>query len=329
MKTMKFIFILLLYMLPAFAIAQTKYDSYTKKKQDGEKFYDEACVLWKAGNIDSANIKLEKAKRCFNAARNYVTTEKQKDELKRLENKCVLPPKTTSGKQITSTEVPTANKWTISWDEENQCIQLKCGSLIEKYRMLRVEGGTYAYGEEKEKKTIMNFSIGETEVTELLWNVVMKGVSSKSLMPKTKFTWAECNQFMKKLNEKTGVLFRLPEASEWEYAASGGNKTKGYVYAGAAGRDELYQVTYTDCKLHQVKGKRENELGLYDMTGNAYELTSTPHEFGGYILKGGSYRQANKNVDINYKKLKITKEEHFYEDDKQDHIGFRIVKSYE
>ena len=66
------------------------------------------------------------------------------------------------------------------------------------------------------------------------------------------------------------------------------------------------------------------------MTGNAYELTSTPHKHGdGYILKGGSYRQANKNVDINYKKLKITKEEHFYEDDKQDHIGFRIVKSYE
>lgn len=327
MKTMKFIFILLLYVLPAFAVAQNQNDSYTRKKNDGIKFYENAYTKWKAG--DKYDEELEKAKRCFRAANNHVP-EKKKQELKNWLDKCdQFPPKTTPKKQ-TSVDMSTAKKWTISWDEENQCILLKSGSLIEKYTMVPVEGGNYAYGEEKEKKTIMNFSIGETEVTELLWNVVMNGVSSKSLMPKTKFTWAECNQFMDKLIEKTGVIFRLPEASEWEYAASGGNKTKGYVYAGAAGRDELYQVTYTDYKLHQVKGKRENELGLYDMTGNAYELTSTPHKHGvGYILKGGSYIQADKNSYINYKKLMITKEEHFYEDDKQDYIGFRIVKSYE
>lgn len=323
MKTIKFILIFLLYMLPAFAVAQNQNGS-KDKFEDGKTSYQKAINLWKAGDKTAAYKERDKAKARFNAAKNHATKEK-KQEIEKWIKKCdEFPPKATPIKQ-TSAE----NKWSISWDEENQCIQLKCGSLIEKYTMVPVEGGTYAYGEEKKKKTIMNFSIGETEVTELLWNVVMKGgVSSKSLMPKTKFTWAECKQFMEKLNEKTGVLFRLPEAIEWEYAASGGNKTHGYEYAGAA-RDELDQVTFFDGNLHPVKGKGNNELGLYDMTGNAYELTSTPHEHGGYILKGGSYRQANKNVHINYKKLKITKEEHFIETDKQDNVGFRIVKSYE
>lgn len=320
MKIIKLFFILLLYVLPAFAVAQTKNDSYTQRMTDGKKLYNEACDLWKAGNKDGANVKLEKAKTRFKAATNYAMTEKQKDELKRWKNRCEqFPPKTPP--------VSPAKRWTISWDEENQCILLKNGNQIEYYRMVPVEGGSYS--KEDTTVAIMNFSIGETEVTELLWNVVMKdGSSSWDLKPKTKFTWAECNQFMDKLSEKTGVIFRLPEANEWEYAASGGNKTNGYEYAGA-GRDELDQITYFDAKLHPVKGKRENELCLYDMTGNAYELTSTPHEHGGYILKGGSYIQANKNVHINYKKLKITRYEHFIETDKKDEVGFRIVKSYE
>ena len=66
------------------------------------------------------------------------------------------------------------------------------------------------------------------------------------------------------------------------------------------------------------------------MTGNASEWTSTPDEnFGGYVLKGGSYVNANKKVHINKKKLKITTSEHLPETDKKGDLGFRIVKSYE
>ena len=190
------------------------------------------------------------------------------------------------------------------------------------FKMIRVEGGIYGEGE-----TILNFSIGETEVTELLWNVVMKdGVSSRNLKPKTKFTWVECNQFMDKLSEKTGVIFRLPEANEWEYAASGGNKTNGYEYAGSDG-DNLTLITYIDGKLHSVKGKGKNELGLYDMTGNAYEWTSSLSQSGSRILKGGSYFGARGGDDD--RSLKITASQHFRDADKRDDFGFRIVKSYE
>lgn len=311
MKTMKFIFILLLYMLPAFAVAQTKKDLYTIKKTDGENFYNKACDLWEAGNKDAASKECDRAEKCFKAARHHAPNEK-KQEIEGWINKCEqFPPKTS--------QVSPANKWTISWDEENQCIQLKNGNRIECYRMVPVEGGTSGKGE-----TIMNFSIGETEVTELLWNVVMKGGASGNLKPKTNVSYAECYQFIDKLNEKTEVIFRLPEANEWEYAASGGNKTKGYKYAGS---NELTQITFIDGELHPVKGKGENELGLYDMTGNASEWTSSLSQSGSRILKGGSYFGAKGGDDD--RSLKITASQRFRDADKRDYFGFRIVKSYE
>lgn len=316
MKIIKLFFILLLYVLPAFAVAQTKNDSYTQRMTDGKNLYNEACDLWKAGNKDGANVKLEKAKTRFKAATNYAMTEKQKDELKRWKNRCEqFPPKTPP--------VSPAKKWTISWDEEQQCIQLKSGNQTVFYKMISVEGGTYG----EAQTTIMSFSIGETEVTELLWNVVMKGgVSTMNLNPKTNVSWTECNEFIDKLNAKTGIIFRLPEANEWEFAASGGNKTKGFEYAGS---NDLSQITNLYKKLQPVKKYKANELELYDMTGNVYEWTSTQSEYGGYILKGGSFREANINGYLNKKKLKISDSEHFPENDKQDRFGFRIVKSYE
>lgn len=309
-------FILLLYVLPAFAVVQPKIDPYTQRMKDGIKLYTEACDLWKAGKNDDANLKNEKAKSRFIAATNYAMTEKQKDELTRWKNKCEqFPPKTLP--------VSPAKRWTISWDEEQQSIQLKCGNQTVLYKMIQVEGGTY-----KNDETIMSFSIGETEVTELLWNVVMKGgVSTMNLNPKTNVSWTECNKFIEKLEEKTGIIFRLPDANEWEFAASGGNKSKGYDYAGS---NDLNEITCLDYLLKQVKQYKGNELEIYDMTGNASEWTSTPDEnFGGYVLKGGSYVNANKKVHINKKKLKITTSEHLPETDKKGDLGFRIVKSYE
>ena len=86
-------------------------------------------------------------------------------------------------------------------------------------------------------------------------------------------------------------------------------------------------MTYIDGELHQVKGKEKNELGLYDMTGNAYEWTSSLSETGSRILKGGSFFGANGGDDD--RSLKITASQRFRDADKRDDFGFRIVKSYE
>jgi len=71
------------------------------------------------------------------------------------------------------------------------------------------------------------------------------------------------------------VGYRLPTEAEWEYAARGGNKSKGYKYSGS---DTVGDVAWYDSnsqsKTHEVGTKAPNELGLYDMSGNVYEWCS-------------------------------------------------------
>ena len=70
----------------------------------------------------------------------------------------------------------------------------------------------------------------------------------------------------------TGKKFRLPTEAEWEYAARGGNKSKGYKYAGSNTiGDVAWYSSNSSSKTHPVKQKAANELGLYDMSGNVYE----------------------------------------------------------
>ncbi len=73
------------------------------------------------------------------------------------------------------------------------------------------------------------FRIGETEVTNALWKAVMGSVPSLKTadnLPVENVTYDECQEFIARLNEKTGRKFRLPTESEWEYAARGGRLTK-------------------------------------------------------------------------------------------------------
>ena len=316
MKMIKLVLIFMFYLFPLLVMAQV---ISIKPFDDGKELYFKAQDLFRNGKITEGSAVKDKAINKFKYAQKLVKEEKFKKEIQVWIEKC---DKLSSKSVGSSTSAALSKNWLISWNEDDKCILLRSGRQIVYYKMIPVEGGTYGEGE-----TIMNFSIGETEVTVLLWNVVMNGgVAAMNLKPKTNVSWKECNEFIEKLNEKTGKLFRLPEKNEWEFAASGGNKTNGYEYAGS---NDLSQITNLDAKLQSVKKYKANELGLYDMTGNAYEWTSTSHEVGGYILKGGSFREANINGYLNKKKLKISDSEHFPENDKQDRFGFRIVKSYE
>ena len=156
------------------------------------------------------------------------------------------------------------------------------------FKMVGVEGGTFTMGATSEqgsdatsdetpthKVTLSSYYIGETEVTQELWKAVMGSNPSKfsgNQNPVEQISWNDCQTFITKLNELTGNKFRLPTEAEWEFAARGGNKSKGYKYAGS---NTIGNVAwYTDnssSKTHPVKQKAANELGLYDMSGNVYE----------------------------------------------------------
>ena len=156
------------------------------------------------------------------------------------------------------------------------------------FNMVNVEGGTFMMGAMDgdehalddefpvHKVTLSNFSIGQTEVTQELWEAVMGSNLSQhvgSNLPVDNVSWNDCQEFITKLNAMTGRDFRLPTESEWEFAARGGNQSKGYLYSGSNNVDEVAWHTNNSGRESQPVGtKAPNELGIYDMSGNVQEL---------------------------------------------------------
>ena len=122
--------------------------------------------------------------------------------------------------------------------------------------------------------TLSDYYIGETEVTQELWEAVMgsnPSYFSGDQKPVECVSWDDCKEFITKLNNLTGKNFRLPTEAEWEYAARGGNKSKGYKYSGSNTISDVAWYWDNSSKTHNVKTKSPNELGIYDMSGNVYE----------------------------------------------------------
>lgn len=160
----------------------------------------------------------------------------------------------------------------------------------ESFQMVEVEGGTFMMGATAEQAeplmdekpvhevTLRSFFIGQTEVTQALWQAVMGSNPSDftgSKRPVENFNWDDCLKFISKLNALTGKHFRLPTEAEWEYASRGGNKSQGYMYSGSNNLNDIaWFEDNSDDATHNVATKQGNELGIYDMSGNVLELCS-------------------------------------------------------
>jgi formylglycine-generating enzyme required for sulfatase activity len=164
-----------------------------------------------------------------------------------------------------------------------------------KLTMKHVKGGTFMMGatdndamaEADEKPahsvSVVDYYIGETEVTQELWKAVMGNNPAKfkgENYPIENVSFNDCVRFVEKLSQLTGRRFRLPTEAEWEYAARGGQRSKGYRYAGANDTTSVAWL-YTDSlwvRHMPVAAKRPNELGLYDMSGSVWEWCDTAYE---------------------------------------------------
>ena len=164
-----------------------------------------------------------------------------------------------------------------------------------KFTMKYVKGGNFMMGatdndamaEADEKPThsvsVVDYYIGETEVTQELWKAVMGNNPAKfkgENYPIENVSFNDCVRFVEKLSQLTGRRFRLPTEAEWEYAARGGQRSKGYMYAGANDTTSVAWL-YTDSlwvRHMPVAAKRPNELGLYDMSGSVWEWCNTAYE---------------------------------------------------
>src|SRR5574344_1219018 len=110
------------------------------------------------------------------------------------------------------------------------------------FEMVFVQGGSFIMGDDSSKAkkysvTLTDYYIGQFEVTQALWKAVM-GSNPSSFkgdnLPVECVSWVDCMKFIDKLNQLTGRTFSLPTEAQWEFAARGGNHSKGYEYSGSS-----------------------------------------------------------------------------------------------
>jgi formylglycine-generating enzyme required for sulfatase activity len=218
--------------------------------------------------------------------------------------------------------------------------------------MVVVEGGTFRMGTITDPSgqgtfntrfshqvSLSSFQIGKYEVTQAEWLAVMG--TNLSLhqgcdnCPVEEVSWNDVQLFIRTLNEKSGKNYQLPTAAQWEFAARGGNKSKGYKYAGSNDMDEVgwFGGEFID-QTHPVGRKHPNEIGIYDMSGNVAEWCSDwfdpnydpgpqtnpqgPLPGVGHVVRGSSWGAGPSDFHVLGGRIG-------YPNDRSAHVGFRLV----
>jgi formylglycine-generating enzyme required for sulfatase activity len=294
---------------------------------------------------EKINTLQQKEKSLQEAKENSETLQKKNESLEqRVEQLLKKINEKEGGDTIESTE----NKNNTSKVVELSNLNLTVNNVT--FTMVYVDGGTFTMGGTTEQGddcdnnelpihqvTLNGFYVGETEVTRALWKAVRgsnQDYNESDMRPVDFVSWNDCQLFIDKLNQLTGKSFRLPTEAEWEYAARGGNRKSNFKFSGSNHLDEVaWYASNSDGRTHSVKGKRSNEIGLYDMSGNLCEWCADWHGYysaspqtnplgpsaGMYkILRGGSWANGPSYC-------RVSKRDYASPDFKSSNVGFRLA----
>ena len=217
--------------------------------------------------------------------------------------------------------------------------------------MVYVSGGTFTMGATSEQGsdadsdekpthsvTLSGYYIGKYEVTQELWEAVMGSNPSYfkgDNLPVERVSWNDVQEFLRKLNAMTGKRYRLSTEAEWEFAARGGNSSRGYKYSGG---NSIGNVAWfggnSGSRTHAVGTKSPNELGIYDMSGNVWEWCQDwygsyssswqrnpkgPNSGSYRVCRGGSWFNNARNCRVSNRSNGGTP------DDRGNNLGFRLA----
>ena len=334
-----------------------------KQKQKNERLQKQDEIAWKAAL--AAIEKAKSAREKMDALEVYldepphqlhrVEAEQQLEKLQAAETARKIEEKQREQQRLEAERKKRATEQAEEERKRQEAIReatlLKMKQEIEKGlpEMVLVRGGTFQMGrnnQDREKPihsvTLPDFEIGKYPVTQKFWQEIMGNNPSyfkgREHCPVENVSWDDVQEFLKKLNHRhPGKNYRLPSEAEWEYAARGGQQSKGFTYAGSNDIDEVaWYKNNSDEKKHPVGRKKANELGIYDMSGNVLEwcqdhwhgnyqgapVDGSAWEGGGHldtrVVRGGSWFDYDNGCQVSLRG-------NFNPDYHNNFIGFRVV----
>ncbi len=256
---------------------------------------------------------------------------------------------------VVETETPMGDKLAVWENEGDNMVFTIIGKKNATFTMVHVKGGQFTMGCTSEqgkdcfsdetpthRVTLSDYYIGQTEVTQELWEAVMDESANVSSsigegpdVPVYNVGYVDVCEFYKRLSDITRCSFRLPTEAEWEFAARGGTRSRGYKYSGGNILDSVgWYYGNSHDKVHPVAKKRANELGIYDMSGNLNEYCSDhydeyssvpqhnpqgPPSGYGQVIRGGAWNCMIKKL------CRVSYRDYIRGDDGGQYYGLRLA----
>jgi len=258
--------------------------------------------------------------------------------------------------QTTTPDNATHGKAAKHGEQKPEPLDPKMAEMVKSIeaKMVTVNGGNFTMGcnnpsdsecvgweKPRHTVTIKNFMMSKFDVTQREWKAIMGTTPSGKYCaecPVVNVTWFDVQMFINKLNQLSDKNYRLPTEAEWEYAAKGGNKGHGYIYAGS---NEPTTVAWYDSvqtkEIRPVGGKKANELGIFDLSGDVWQWCSDWFDEKYYsnspsnnpsgpavatkekVVRGGSWWGPRRDC-------RVANRDKFPPESKDDDVGFRLVR---